>query len=243
MELNSMFQAPYSNPSELFSNYALAMSWDQRLRDALEQKGWSKRELSRRADVPYDNVTKYVAGEVKQPRGDTLDRLAHALEIDPIFLARGISPTTGDTEVPIMGYLGAGAEVEPDYEQIPPEGLEQVTIPFALPDDMIAFRVKGDSMLPQFKDDTIVVVFREQRRAIESFYGEEAAVRTRDGRRFIKTIFRGERGVNLISWNAQPIENVQLEWIGEIFAVIPPSTFRRAMRQGGVQGRLNLKIA
>lgn len=140
-----------------------------------------------------------------------------------------------------MGYLGAGAEVEPEFEQVPPEGLDQVEIPFPLPDDMIAFLVRGDSMLPVFKDGAVIVVYREQKKPLESFYGEEAAVRTGDGRRFIKTIMRGAIGVNLFSWNAAPIENVHLDWIGEIFATLPPSAIRKVARQGDVQGQLRFR--
>ncbi len=98
-------------------------------------------------------------------------------------------------------------------------------------------------MLPVFKDGAIIVVYREQKRPLEAFYGEEAAVRTRDGRRFIKTIMRGPDGVNLFSWNAPPIENVSLEWIGEIFAIIPPLAMKKVHKQGGLQGHLRLKTA
>lgn len=133
--------------------------------------------------------------------------------------------------VPLMGYIGAGAEIMPDFEQVPADGLEKIEIPFPIPDDMVAFSVKGDSMLPAYKDGYIVIVYRDQRRSIESFYGQEAAVRTSDGKRFIKTIMRGIDGVNLFSWNAAPIENVKLEWIGEIFAVLPrqPSFLKNSL--------------
>lgn len=160
------------------------------------------------------------------------------LSYPPAFDDDGLYEVT----VPIVGYVGAGAEVMPDFEQVPPEGLDQVTVPFPMPDDMIAFKVRGESMLPVFKDGAIIIVYREQKRPIEAFYGEEAAVRTSDGRRFIKTIMRGADGtVNLMSWNASPIENVRLEWIGEIFTIMPPSALRKVERQGGIQGQLKLK--
>lgn len=205
--------------------------------------GWTKAELARRSGVPVDNVTKYLAGRVKQPRGDQLDRLAEALGLDPLYLRSGLNPITGETEIAVVGYLGAGAEVLPDFEQTPPEGFEQVTLPFPVPDDMWAFKVRGTSMLPVFKPDSVIVVYREQKKPIEQFFGEEAAVRTAEGKRFIKTITRGTvpGTVNLMSWNDPlPIENQRLEWIGEIFAIIPPSGLKKAARQGGIQGSLRL---
>lgn len=160
------------------------------------------------------------------------------------FFGESLMPAESvTTSVPLMGFLGAGATVEPDFEQVPPEGLDQIDVPFMLPAEMIAFKVVGTSMMPAFRPDAIIVVHREQRKPIESFYGVEAAVRTSDGRRFIKTINRGTEpgAVNLISWNDPvPIENVRLEWIGEVFAILPPSAVRSAARNGGIQGRLAL---
>ncbi len=148
--------------------------------------------------------------------------------------------------VPLMGFVGAGAEVEPDFEQVPDNGLDQVEVPFDLPADMIALEVRGDSMLPMYDPGTIIVVYREQRRSLESFYGQRAVVRTTDGRRFIKTIIKGEGGrVSLLSWNAQAIQDVEVAWVGEIFTYFPATAVRhiakKIERQGGIQGRLQLK--
>lgn len=235
-EFNSVFQAPNSVPLNFIPQYPWAMTWDQRLSDALRAKGWSKTELARRSGVAYDNVLKYVSGKVDQPRGDTLDKLADALDVERLWLSEGLR--SENRPIPLMGFIGAGAEIEPEFEQVPPEGLDQIHVPFPVPDDMIAFGVRGDSMLPVFKDGAVVIVYRDQKRPLTSFFGEDAAVRTSDGRRFIKTIMRGGEGlVNLFSWNAAPIENVSLEWIGEIFAVLPPRGLGKVAKQGGIQGQ------
>ncbi len=59
-------------------------------------------------------------------------------------------------------------------------------------------------------------------------------MRTKDGRRYLKTIGRGKtRGtVTLLSFNARPIENVRLDWIGEIYVAVRAGQVRR-MRQSG----------
>lgn len=205
----------------------------------------AKGKLAAFLDVRPDVITRMMntdpAKETRQIRAHELERMREFFASD-----HGEGPETDShgSVVPLMGYLGAGAEVDPDFEQVPPEGLDQIHLPILVPDDMIAFKVRGDSMLPAFKDGAIIVVYREQMRPLEAFYGEEAAVRTSDGRRYIKTIMRGRDGlVNLFSWNASPIEDIHLEWIGEIFAVLPPAALRKSVRQRGIQGQLRLNSA
>ena len=178
---------------------------------------------------------------------DEAELYARRLGTSAAHLLTGRGAVDGEplpVEIAIMGFLGAGSEIEPDYEQVPPDGLDQVTIPFPVPSDLIGFKVRGISMMPVYRDGTVILVHREQKRPLHTFFGEDAAVLTTGGRRFIKTITRGQGDkVTLTSWNADPIENQRLEWIGEIFAVLPPSALRRVERQGGIQGQLRLKSA
>jgi len=169
------------------------------------------------------------------------DRYAKAFRVSEAWLLTGEGAGPGQPRaIPLMGFIGAGAEIEPEYEQVPPEGLDQIEIPFDLPGDMICFEVRGDSMLPIYKSGYVIVAHREQKRPIEAFYGEDAIVRTSNGRRYIKTIERGAEGVNLRSFNAPLMENVRLEWVGEIFAVLPRSQLPKIEKKGGIQGRLRL---
>src|SRR5262245_36233452 len=202
------------------------MRWIDKLRRILEDhtQEWVAEQLG----VSQPTVHRWHTGA--EARGDRRDAIN---ELYAKLYGGQAGEVTFSSSIPLMGYLGAGAEVEPDHEQVPPEGLDQVDLPFPVPDEMIAFRVRGNSMLPVFKDGATIVVYREQKRPLESFYGEEAAVRTSDGRRFIKTIIKGgEPGtVNLLSWNdPMPIENVHLAWIGEIFSILPPRGVSRAVK-------------
>ena len=156
---------------------------------------------------------------------DYIERAAAAFGVSPADI---ISDPPGPIEVPLMGFVGAGAEIEPEFEQVPPEGLDQIRIPFQLPDEMIAFQIRGDSMLPVYRDGMVLIVYREQRRPPEWFFGREAVVRTDDGRRFVKTVMRGNP-TTLYSTNAPPIENITPVWLGEIFAILP----RESLGNGG----------
>lgn len=206
-----------------------------KLKTLRTEAGWTHEQAAEAMGVSRSQYIKLERGE-RRLTIEYINQAAKAFDIRPSdVIGEDIAPT-----VPLMGYIGAGAEIEPDFEQTPPEGLDQIDVPFPLPDDMIAFEVRGDSMLPVYKHGAIVIVYREQKRPLTAFIGEEAAVRTADGRRYIKTIMRGASGVNLVSWNAAPIESVELEWIGEIFAVLPRSSLRKVARSGGLQGQLHL---
>jgi len=141
--------------------------------------------------------------------------------------------------VPIMGRVGAGAAIEPEHEQVPPEGLGEIELPFPISEETIAFEVSGDSMLPKYENGDIIVVFKEQRHPVSSFYGEEAAVRLKTGERYLKTIERGKSAtlVNLTSFNAKAINGVKLEWIGEICVTLPRGQIERLRAKAAARAR------
>src|SRR5580698_4791722 len=159
-------------------------------------------------------------------------RLIKASEIAPIIEYLELNT------VPIMGRVGAGATIEPEHEQVPPEGLGNIELPFPIAEETIAFEVTGDSMLPKYENGDVIVVFREQRHPISSFYGEEAAVRLKTGERYLKTVERGKSPsvVNLTSFNAKPINGVKLDWIGEICLTLPRGQIGR-MRAKAAKAR------
>ena len=189
---------------------------------ALKRTGKSKGGLADAMGVRPGAVSEILSGI----------RLIKASEIEPIteYLALNW--------VPIMGRVGAGASIEPEYEQVPPEGLGEVELPFPIAEETIAFEIAGDSMLPKYENGDVIVVYREQRHPLSSFYGEEAAVQLKTGERYLKTIERGKSSalVNLKSFNAKPINGVKLEWIGEIFVTLPRGQIER-MRAKSTRSR------
>ena len=164
-------------------------------------------------------------------------RLIKASELTPIIDYLELNA------VPIMGRVGAGASIGPELEQMPPEGLGEVELPFPIAEETIAFEVVGDSMLPKYENGDIIVVYRDQRHPLTSFYGEEAAGRLKSGERYLKTIERGKTGhvVNLTSFNAKPITSVKLEWIGEICVTLPRGQIERLRARAA--GRSRRKLA
>jgi repressor LexA len=187
---------------------------------ALERTGKSKGGLAAHLGLRNSAVTEILGGD-RTVKAHELPLIIEYLELD---------------RVPIKGRIGAGGDIEPDYEQVVADELGSVRVPIAMPGELIAFEVMGESMKPRYDSGDIIVVWADQKRATETFYGEEAAVRTKNGRRYLKTITQGKTRAfaTLTSWNAKPIENVRLEWIGEIYLVIRAGQIRRlATRKAG----------
>lgn len=135
----------------------------------------------------------------------------------------------GVSNIPVMGRVGAGAEIEPEFEQVPPDGLFEVEVPLPLPPGMIGFEVVGDSMYPRYDDGDVIVCHQDgQPQAVK--YGAEAAVRTSDGRRFIKRVIPNSVGFTLESHNAPPIRDVGLEWASPVYLTIRRANWHKLER-------------
>ncbi|WP_411033814.1 XRE family transcriptional regulator [Shinella sp. BYT-45] len=208
-----------------------------RIREIRKDQGLTIEDLAERTGLSVSYVGRLENGErnlsVKHLSlfADALSVTSQDLLVQTESSARNI--------VSVMGRIGAGAEILPDEEQIPPEGLYEIETPFPLPDDAIAFEVHGESMWPRYDDGDIIICWR-QGIVAEEVLGWEAAVKTASGNRYLKRVLRGaETGTyDLESHNAPPIRGVRLEWVAAIQSVIRSGQWRKltpAARQRLVQ--------
>lgn len=141
--------------------------------------------------------------------------------------------------IPVMGYVGAGGDVEPEAEQVPPEGLEQLELPdsAAIASSLVAaplgFIVRGSSMYPRFADGDILVVDGDRRWSLDTLDNQIALVlyRADDGlRRVVKRIAR--RRDNLcdlesLDPHVPPIIGVRVIEAAPVRIIIPAIGIRR----------------
>jgi repressor LexA len=217
---SSVLVPPYTN------TYNLGMEIKQIIQGLLAARGWTQEQLAESLDTKQSNVSRWLAGV--EPRGTARDQIMEMAR-DSGVIEDERAPRAS---VPIMGYIGAGAKVDPDYEQVPEDGLDQVALPLLLPDGVIGLQVRGDSMLPKYADGTVIVVHSEQTRSTMSLVGEEVAVRTYDGQRYLKVLMPGIKAhtYNLESFNARLIIGARIAWASQIIAIIPATQVRSVAR-------------
>jgi phage repressor protein C with HTH and peptisase S24 domain len=148
----------------------------------------------------------------------TAQSYARKLNIDAYWLMTGRLPRgAGAATVPVVGYVGAGAEIYSMDDHHKGGGLDEVPAPPGSSGNEVALVVRGDSMYPAYHDgDTIY--YNEHADTEDKLLGRECVVRMVDGRTMIKTVTRGSRigSYTLLSHNAQPITDVALEWAARV---------------------------
>lgn len=142
----------------------------------------------------------------------TLMRLASALDVP-------LADLLASPRVPIVGYIGAGGEIM--FEDMGVE--DEVLRPPGISGSLIALVVRGSSMLPKYREGDIIYIQRTHEGLLPEYLGEDCAVRLASGETYIKQIIEGNEPnrYTLISLNAPPMENVEVEWATLVRFVMP----------------------
>ncbi|WWT39878.1 LexA-like protein [Microcystis phage Mwe-JY08] len=193
----------------------------ERLQKARRRAGYEDATAAARARGWNENTYRSHENGARGLKPDVARQYAKAFKVSPGWLLTGDGPVDRQNIVSVVGRIGAGAEITPDEEQVPPEGLFEIEAPFPVPDDALAFEVVGDSMWPRYDPGDVIVCFRHQS-PIDNVLGMEAAVKTAEGGRYLKRVLRGSapKTFDLESHNAPPMRGVRLEWVSSVQAVI-----------------------
>ena len=185
-----------------------------RIREILRERGLSSRELADMTQIDPSELSRILT-ENRRTNTDRLKKIADALELSIAALFR-------KREIPIVGYIGAGAEFYPIDDHAHGGGIDYIEARTGWGNNAVAVRVRGDSMYPVYMEND-VLVYDQKNKDIEDLIGKRCIVKLADGRILLKIIHRGSGpGLsNLLSFNAAPIPDVAIEWAAKILSVEP----------------------
>ena len=191
------------------------------LRHLRERKGWTQESVAKMAGMAQQTYQRYEAGE-RQLKVNQLQVFAHVFGVEP----SEIMDDTLGRQLPIVGYVGAGAEVFP-IDALPEwDNHYVVNCPREFPvHETEALIVEGDSMLP-IEPRSVVFVSKSKALTATDMVGKLCVVELSDGRRLLKQVRRGyqPQRYNLISTNAAPIEDVKITKAARVQGIHQPSS-------------------
>lgn len=201
---------------------AFMSTMNERLKWAREQAGF---EDAPSAAEALGVVESTYYGHENGSRGfkrDSAAKYARRFKVSLEWLLTGRGqPKAGPATTRAVGYIGAGAQVEPVDDHALGAGLDEVDLPPGVPLDAVLVIVRGDSMYPRYFDGEFLFYVRDQHSPLE-LVGRECVIKLADGRTFVKVLRHGSNRqlFNLESWNANTPTMVDqvVEWAAPVTA-------------------------
>lgn len=204
----------------------------ERIRHARTARGLKHVDLAKMFNISTKAISQWerpADSEAKRkparPDIEKLPHLADVLHVSLEWLLAGRERQVALPMVPVVGYVGAGAEVLPIDDHAKGHGMDEAP-PFPGQDGpAVAVRVRGESMLPQLEDGWLLYYSRPDGSAgvPDDCLNRLCVVQVDDGPMLVKRLERGRRKGfwRLVSTNASPREDVRLDWAARVRAIVP----------------------
>jgi phage repressor protein C with HTH and peptisase S24 domain len=188
----------------------------ERLKRARDEAGLSQTALAKRAGVSQQAIGEIERGAVRSSKA--IFKIASALGVPASFLDPSIPSTPlGGHFVPVVGYVGAGSAIFTVDDHPKGGGLEEVEAPPGVSSSsVIALRVRGDSMVPVYRDGDLIFYDQKESGDLMHLVGRDCVVQLEDGRTFLKELRRSNGDLYLHSHNADPIINPRISWAARV---------------------------
>lgn len=140
------------------------------LMELIKRSGISESELARQIKVPRGTINRLVLGRTPDPRASTLNAIAEyfGVSVDQLIgkqplLVNEHSVVSGSQSfIPILN-LKETQNWEEVIKSLKPEGnFEWILIDPSIEQGRFAIRLNGESMWPQFQENTILIIAPEQ---------------------------------------------------------------------------------
>jgi phage repressor protein C with HTH and peptisase S24 domain len=183
--------------------------------DRRRHLNWSLRRVATESGVKYGMLQDLMRGRTHVLRGDYLFKVLKALQI-PI-----------NRKSQVVGEVGAGAKIYPYDDHAKGAGLEEVDRPLGddLPEQMVAVRVKGDSMQPQFDSGWLLFYEKAQDGVPPDCINALCVVKLSDESVLVKTLKQGSKPhlYHLISKNSgyETLVDQEVVWAAKVLSIRP----------------------
>lgn len=181
--------------------------------------GMTLEVLAGRIGLSVSQVSRFEGGK-RRPHVDEIRKIAAVLDVGVADIFPDFAEAKVE-EIPVYGYAGAREIVDiiPCDDQGPIDEVQ----PLRAEDGFRAVVVKGQSMLPAFRDGD-VLFFREDHIPLEQLVGKDCIILTEDKERaYVKRIMKGSKSgyYTLLSYayGIDPLPDVKvlkawpIEWI------------------------------
>jgi len=139
-----------------------------------------------------------------------------------VKLSKLFEEDSNNATIPITGYVGAGGHIDVDF--CDSSGQDEVSCPSQYnSDNTLAFKVDGESMLPEYKQGSVVFCRDLPPSNIEDCIKKDCIVLLQDGTQLLKNIQKDTDGnIILVSYNNAyaPIVNPKIKDIRKIGTII-----------------------
>jgi len=183
---------------------------------AREAAGLSQSELARRVGIRQQTIAEIEKGNIKSTKA--IYRLAAAMSVSASLLDPAI-PVSADGQrlVPLLGYVGAGAEIFSIDDHEKGASIDEIPAPPGVSNDsVVALRVRGDSMLPVYKPGDLIFYDKAENGDLLHLVGKDVIVHLDDGRTFLKELRRSNGDLYLHSHNAEPMFRPKIAWVARV---------------------------
>lgn len=207
-----------------------------------EKLGLSEGAVSLQAGLSRDGIRNWrrrvEAGE--DAAGATINALAgvaRALRVSETWLIHGIGEGPGETGIPAVGIVGAGARVPLSDTDEAQGGMFHVAAPVQLlrrgpVSQFAAVVVEGDSMVPVYEPGEILFYSRATHEGIlDEDIGRACIVADQDGHAWVKQVKRGDQPglYHLLSINpsGDNMHNIPIKWAARVIMALPGDMVER----------------
>ena len=195
------------------------MTPNERLAKARTEAGYEKPvDAARALGITLSTYYGHENGSKGAFRVDAAAKYARKFKVNLEWLLTGKGPMRAASEAPILGYVGAGAEILSIDDHALGAALD--TIDVSIPQDVVALVIRGDSQHP-LQDGWVVLYSRDAEGVPDVAIGRLCVVKVHDGPTLLKTVRQGRsaRLYTLESWNAPTREDVRLDWASPVIEI------------------------